>query len=132
MKRFSNAWLYMMMAGLSVSIFPSLALAQGGSAPTVATPQSDVKTPPEKVTSTKIPSEKAKSAKPVEASVEKFEKAERLESMRYRHLWVAYGAIWLIIFLFVFRTWKMNQATSAELERLKARLNDLETSNGGS
>ena len=65
-------------------------------------------------------------------NVEKFEKAERLESMRYRHLWIAYGAIWLIIFVFVFRTWKMNQTTSSELERLKARLADLENSDGGS
>jgi len=51
-----------------------------------------------------------------------------LEEMRYQHLWVAYGAIWLIIFFFVFRTWRQGERTAGELEDLKQRLADLEAS----
>ncbi|MEE2786022.1 MAG: hypothetical protein VX589_01710 [Myxococcota bacterium] len=61
---------------------------------------------------------------------EAFERTQRLETMRYRHLWIAYGAIWFIIFFFVFRTWRLNQSTSSELERLKSRLADLESNHG--
>ena len=52
-----------------------------------------------------------------------------LEDMRYEHLWMAYGAIWLIIFLLVFRTWKQGERTATELEDLKSRLAELESSN---
>ena len=52
-----------------------------------------------------------------------------LEDMRYEHLWIAYGAIWLIIFLLVFRTWKQGERTATELEDLKSRLAELESSN---
>ena len=56
-----------------------------------------------------------------------FERTARLESMRYRHLWLAYGFIWLIVFLFVFRTWKLNQSNSVELDALTRRLKALES-----
>lgn len=55
-----------------------------------------------------------------------FAKAERLEALRYQHLWIAYGAIWLIVFVFVFRTWKSSTALTGELDGLKARLAELE------
>lgn len=55
-----------------------------------------------------------------------FAKAERLEALRYQHLWIAYGAIWLIVFVFVWRTWRSSETLSAELDGLKARLADLE------
>lgn len=55
-----------------------------------------------------------------------FAKAERLEALRYRHLWIAYGAIWLIVFVFVFRTWRSSTALSTELDGLKSRLAELE------
>lgn len=55
-----------------------------------------------------------------------FAKAERLEALRYQHLWIAYGAIWLIVFVFVWRTWRSSEALGAELDGLKARLADLE------
>lgn len=57
-------------------------------------------------------------------------KAERLEELRYKHLWIAYGAIWLIVFVFVFRTWRSGEATAAELDGLKARLAKLEGRDG--
>lgn len=55
-----------------------------------------------------------------------FAKAERLEALRYQHLWIAYGAIWLIVFVFVFRTWRSSTALAGELDGLKARLAELE------
>ena len=60
-------------------------------------------------------------------SIKKFAAAEaRAEELRYRHLWIAYGMVWLIIFIFVLRTWRMNQATTSELQALKRRLAKLE------
>ena len=59
--------------------------------------------------------------------IDKFVAARaRAEKLRYRHLWLAYAAAWLLIFLFVFRTWKMNQGTTDEIETLKRRLAKLE------
>lgn len=53
------------------------------------------------------------------------------ESMKYRHLWIAYGAIWALIFGFVWRTWSRQRATAAELEDLRRRLGALEGRDGG-
>jgi len=61
---------------------------------------------------------------------ESFAKAKRLEEMRYKHVWIAYAAFWLIAFVFIFRTWRQSQATGRELDALKARLADLEARNG--
>ena len=63
----------------------------------------------------------------VRKTPDSFERTARLESMRYRHLWLAYGFIWLVVFLFVFRTWKLHQGNSAELEALTRRLKALES-----
>lgn len=56
-----------------------------------------------------------------------FERTARLESMRYRHLWLAYGFIWLIVFVFMFRTWKLHQSNRVELDALTRRLKALES-----
>ncbi len=55
-----------------------------------------------------------------------FQVSEELEAMRYRHLWIAYGVIWLFVFGFVWRNWKLERATSRELAALEARIGDLE------
>ena len=60
----------------------------------------------------------------------KFERAERLEEMRYRHLWIAYGFIWFLVFFFMFRTHKLGRETSKELDELRRRLAELEASDG--
>ena len=59
-----------------------------------------------------------------------FVPSERLQKMRYRHLWLAYAFVWLFIFLFIFRTWKMNQATTAELDYVRKKLAALEADDG--
>ncbi len=67
---------------------------------------------------------------PPEAAKTAFEKTERLENLRYRHLWIAYGTIWLVVFGFAFRTWQRSERTAKELDDLKSRLADLEGRNG--
>lgn len=62
--------------------------------------------------------------------VDTFEASPALEPMRYRHLWIAYSAIWFLVFFFMFRTWKTSQSTAAELDGLKRRLADLEGKGG--
>jgi hypothetical protein len=66
----------------------------------------------------------------VAAAKSAFEKTERMEALRYRHLWIAYGTIWFLVFGFTYRTWKRSEATSAELDDLKRRLAELEGRNG--
>ena len=109
----------------SISLAPLLVLLMG-----LMTPLSGVYAqsyPPSAETKAETATDKA----PVEAvaqtkSLKSFERDARLETMRYRHLWLAYAFIWLIIFGFVFRTWKMSSVTKDELESLKSRLNRLE------
>ena len=60
----------------------------------------------------------------------KFERTQRLEEMRYQHLWIAYGLIWFLVFFFMFKTHKMGLETAGELEHLKRRLSELEGSDG--
>ncbi|MEE2755806.1 MAG: hypothetical protein VYA30_04060 [Myxococcota bacterium] len=61
--------------------------------------------------------------------IEQFKAAEaRNEELRYKHLWIAYAMVWIVIFTFVFRTWKLNNKTSDELALLKSRLAKLESS----
>lgn len=62
--------------------------------------------------------------------VDTFQTSAELEPMRYRHLWIAYSAIWFLVFFFMFRTWKNSQRTAAELDGLKRRLADLEGKGG--
>ncbi len=56
---------------------------------------------------------------------------ERLDDLRHRHLWIAYGLIWGSVFLFAHRSWKRSERTGAELEDLKKRLAALEGEGGG-
>lgn len=62
---------------------------------------------------------------------DRFEAAERLEELRYRHLWIAYGLIWLLVFVFVFRTWSRGQGTDKELRALESRMKELEDGRSG-
>lgn len=57
------------------------------------------------------------------------DKEARLESLRYKHLWIAYSLVWLIIFGFMRATWKRGQSVESRLDELKARLADLESQN---
>ncbi|GEM_PF-2159498 len=60
--------------------------------------------------------------------IKQFKAAEaRNEELRYKHLWIAYAMVWIVIFTFVFRTWKLNNRTADELELLKSRLAKLES-----
>jgi CcmD family protein len=61
--------------------------------------------------------------------VTQFEAASN-EDMKYRHLWLAYGAIWLLVFGFVWRTWGRQRDTARELEDLRRRLATLEGRDG--
>lgn len=54
------------------------------------------------------------------------EKEQRLEDLRYKHLWIAYSFVWIIIFIFIRQTWSRSQAVSSRLEELKVRLIKLE------
>ncbi len=52
--------------------------------------------------------------------------SSELETMRYRHLWIAYGLIWLFSFLFIRSTWRRLKESERSLESLKARVQELE------
>jgi len=56
--------------------------------------------------------------------------SEDLQDMRYRHLWIAYGVVWFLVFAFVWRTWKLQRTTSDELDDLRGRIADLEEGKG--
>ena len=64
------------------------------------------------------------------AATAKFERTERIEALRYKNLWIAYGAIWFLVFGFVYRTWKRSELTATELDDLKRRLAQLENKDG--
>lgn len=55
---------------------------------------------------------------------------EALEELRYKHLWIAYSLIWLIVFVFMYRTYKVGTANRASLDALKSRLALLEKQDG--
>ena len=63
--------------------------------------------------------------KPAAAAVNP-EVEQALEELRYKHLWIAYGVIWLIIFVFMYRTYRVGTTNRDSLEALKARLASLE------
>ena len=60
----------------------------------------------------------------------KAEIAAALEDLRYRHLWLAYAFIWLSIFVFMFRTYRLGHENRERLELLKRRLGELEHKDG--
>ena len=53
-----------------------------------------------------------------------------LEELRYKHLWIAYGLIWLIVFLFMLRTYNVGRENRETLDALKSRLLQLEQKDG--
>lgn len=55
---------------------------------------------------------------------------EALEDLRYKHLWIAYSVIWLIVFVFMYRTYAVGTENRARLEALKSRLALLEKKDG--
>ena len=55
------------------------------------------------------------------------EAEERLEELRYKHLWIAYSLVWLVVFFFVRQTWARHQAAASRLDELQARLKELES-----
>lgn len=63
---------------------------------------------------------------PTQAAKETFAKEQRLESLRYKHLWIAFSVIWLLVFVFVWRTWQRSQQTADRLTELRDRLKKLE------
>ncbi|MFN3197919.1 MAG: CcmD family protein [Bradymonadia bacterium] len=52
------------------------------------------------------------------------------EDMKYRNLWIAYAAIWILVFGFIWRTWSKQQSTAQELNDLRKRLNALDDEGG--
>lgn len=65
---------------------------------------------------------------PAELAKEQAElaKEQRLEELRYKHLWIAYSIVWLVIFMFIRSTWKRSEAVAARLDELKGRVKRLE------
>lgn len=63
------------------------------------------------------------------AAKEEFErvKEERLNDLRYKHLWIAYSLVWLIIFVFIRGTWRRSQAVEENVKSLQSRLEKLES-----
>lgn len=52
------------------------------------------------------------------------------EAMKYPNLWIAYGVVWVLVFGFVWRTWKQQESTDRELSDLRQRLKLLEERHG--
>ncbi|MGK0361262.1 MAG: hypothetical protein ACI9U2_003580 [Bradymonadia bacterium] len=63
--------------------------------------------------------------------IKAFEKAERMTDLRHKHLWLAYGAAWLIICGFVWRTHSMSKQTDSELMALKRKIEGFEEQQNG-
>ena len=55
------------------------------------------------------------------------ERDQRKKELEYKHMWIAFGAAWLIIFLFVRKTWARHQSVEHRLDELKERLKHLES-----
>jgi heme exporter protein D len=59
--------------------------------------------------------------------VRQFAAAEAaLDEMKYRHLWLAYAAIWLLIMALVARTAKRQAALAKDLQAISARVDEME------
>jgi hypothetical protein len=68
------------------------------------------------------------SAQSLQNNKDEFEqvKETRLNELRYKHLWIAYSLVWLIIFIFIRKTWIRSQAVEQRIIELQSRLNKLE------
>ena len=53
-------------------------------------------------------------------------KEVRLNELRYKHLWIAYSLVWLIVFIFIRGTWRRSQAVEQRIIDLQNRLSKLE------
>ena len=53
-------------------------------------------------------------------------KETRLNELRYKHLWIAYSIVWLIVFVFIRGTWRRSQAVEQRIIELQTRLSKLE------
>jgi hypothetical protein len=57
---------------------------------------------------------------------DEFQKTERLENLRYRHLWIAYALIWLAVFGFMWKTWRKSVEQEEKIADLNQKINQLE------
>ncbi len=55
-----------------------------------------------------------------------FAASDALEEMKYRHLWIAYATIWILIMVLVWRTARRQAETAKDLQALTARMDELE------
>lgn len=68
-------------------------------------------------------------AEPKAMTPQDLAKEQRLEDLRYKHLWIAYSIVWLVIFMFIRNTWKRSEAVAERLDELKTRIKRLEERN---
>jgi CcmD family protein len=59
-------------------------------------------------------------------TVTQFVGSSDLDAMKYRHLWLAYGVIWLLIMAFVARTARRQSELKKDLDLLSSRVDDME------
>jgi hypothetical protein len=57
---------------------------------------------------------------------QEFEKTQRLEKLRYEHLWIAYALIWLAIFVFIWKTWQKSVAQDQKIAELAQKISQFE------
>ena len=120
----------------ALALSPALAAPTASSTPTAPTAPSPAAAP-ETVRPTA--SESTAEGSAASAAARRYSEEElaaakeeaRLKALRYadrgsRHLWIAFSMIWLVIFLFIFRTWRQSDALEGELSAVKARLRALE------
>ncbi|MAD60097.1 MAG: hypothetical protein CMH49_01105 [Myxococcales bacterium] len=116
-------------AALFVMGFESIVYAEGDTPNKAPTEQSKVvkATPSPQALELKLDSHKVL-PDPKSAANKNFDSAKeaRLEDLRYKHLWIAYSMVWIVIFVFIRQTWQRSQAVSGRLEELKSRLIALE------
>ena len=116
-----------LVALLSLSVMSS-AWAQPAQSAPAPTESAQAKAQPSPAAKQATPSEPSAKELTARAAKEDFErvKEERLNQLRYRHLWIAYSLVWLIIFVFIRGTWKRSQAVEDNLRALQDRLTKLE------
>ena len=125
---------------LGLILLPSVSYGQTTPAqnPSAETSKTEIKkvaptqTKAKNVEANKVDEQKSEANKSTQVTTNaKFdaEKEQRLEELRYKHLWIAYSLVWLIVFAFMFSTWKRGQAVEDRLDELKQRLAQLENKN---
>ena len=113
------ALITVLSSGLAVAQEGPASAAKPAAAPAAETPSVDTSPAPKHEQAART------------AVINQFKAAEaRNEELRYKHLWIAYSMVWILVFVFVLRTWKLNNTTTAELDSLKRRLAKLEADDG--